>query len=111
AIRLVQNALASAFVIVVLTGLDVYLDSYDTIAGFIPLLPEGRASAWVVTIVSLVGWAVFASVVQVLVYRRGLHAWPPPGEEHGLHVDTPADGRPEAERPGRFDPRAVALAA
>ena len=109
AIRLVQNALTSAFVIVVLTGLEVYLDSYDTIAGVIPLLPEGRLAAWVATIGGLLVWAVFASVVQVLVYRRGLHTWPRPGEEHGLHV-APAREEPLAHG-GRFDPRAVALAA
>ena len=110
-IRLVQNALTSAFVIVVLTGLDVYLDSYDTIAGFIPLLPEGRAAAWIVTVGSLLAWAVFASAVQVWVYRRGLHGWPRAGEEHPLHVDAPPSGEGDRERPGRFDPRAVALAA
>ena len=109
AIRLVQNALTSAFVILVLTGLEVYLDSYDTIAGVVPLLPEGRLAAWVATIGGLVFWAVFASVVQVLVYRRGLHTWPRPGEEHGLDV-APAREEPLAHR-GRFDPRAVALAA
>ena len=109
AIRLVQNALTSAFVILVLTGLEVYLDSYDTIAGVIPLLPEGRLAAWVATIGGLVVWAVFASVVQVLVYRRGLHTWPRPGEEHGLRV-APVREEP-LPRGGRFDPRAVALAA
>src|SRR5688572_19259081 len=111
AIRLVQNAATSAFVIVVLTGLDVYLDSYDTIAGVIPLLPEGRAAAWAVTIVSLLGWAAFASAVQVTVYRRGLHAWPRPGEEHAPHVESPAPANGDQEHTGRFDPRAVALAA
>lgn len=110
-IRLVQNALTSAFVILVLTGLDVYLDSYDTIAGVVPLLPEGRAAAWIVTVGSLVAWAVFASAVQVWVYRRGLHAWPRAGEEHSLHVDAPPPGESDREQPGRFDPRAVALAA
>jgi hypothetical protein len=111
AIRLIQNAVTSAFVIVVLTGLDVYLDSYDTIAGVIPLLPEGRAAAWIVTIGSLLAWALFASAVQVWVYRRGLQAWPRPGEEHGVHVDVPAAAEPGREQGGRFDPRAVALAA
>jgi hypothetical protein len=111
AIRLAQNALTSAFVIVVLTGLDVYLDSYDTIAGVIPLLPEGRAAAWTATVASLVAWAIFASAVQVWVYRRGLHGWPRPGEEHSLHVDAPAATAPNREHAGRFDPRAVALAA
>jgi hypothetical protein len=111
AIRLAQNALTSAFVIVVLTGLDVYLDSYDTIAGVIPLLPEGRAAAWIVTIGSLVFWAVFASAVQVWVYRRGLTGWPPPGEEPTLHVDAPAAADPTEPRAGRLDPRAVVLSA
>jgi hypothetical protein len=111
AIRLVQNAATSAFVIVVLTGLDVYLDSYDTIAGVIPLLPEGRAAAWVVTIVSLLAWAAFASAVQVTVYRRGLHAWPRPGEEHPPHLEPLAPSEGERDHRGRFDPRAVALAA
>jgi hypothetical protein len=110
-IRLVQNALTSAFVIVVLTGLDTYLESYDTIAGVVPLLPEGRAAAWIVTIGSLVFWAVFASAVQVWVYRRGLHGWPPPGEEPALHVDAPAGAEPNEVRAGRLDPRAVVLAA
>ena len=63
-----------AFVIVVLTGLDVYLDSYDTIAGAIPLLPEGRAAAWVVTIGSLlVLGRVRERRCRCWVYRRGLH--------------------------------------
>jgi hypothetical protein len=110
-IRLVQNAVTSAFVIVVLTGVDVYLESYDTIAGVIPLLPEGRVAAWVVTIGGLLAWAVFASAVQVLVYRRGLHGWPRPGQEHALHVDAAPAGAAEPERRRRFDPRAVALAA
>jgi hypothetical protein len=110
AIRLVQNAVTSAFVVLVLTGLEVYLDSYDTIAGVIPLLPEGRAAAWIVTVGSLLVWAVFASVVQVWVYRRGLHAWPRPGAEHGVHVDI-APPQPSLQRTWRFDPRAVALAA
>ena len=112
-IRLVQNALTSAFVIVVLTGLDVYLDSYDTIAGVIPLLPEGRAAAWIVTIGSLLVWAVFASVVQVWVYRRGLHGWPPAGEEHAAARRRAAGGRVRSRArrggstpaPSRWPPR------
>jgi len=108
-IRLFQNALTGAFVILVLTGgFDVYVDTYDSIAGWMPLLPEGQTAAIVAIIAGLVGWAVFASVVQVLVYRRGLHAWP---AEDPLHVhieDGPGDGEP---RRGRFDPRAVVLSA
>jgi hypothetical protein len=106
-IRLFQNALTGAFVILVLTGgFDVYVDTYDSIAGWMPLLPEGQTAAIVAIIAGLVGWAVFASVVQVVVYRRGLHAWP---VEDPLHVhveDGPTAGEP---RRGRFDPRAVVL--
>lgn len=107
-IRLFQNALTGAFVILVLTGgFDVYLDTYDSIAGWMPLLPEGQTAAIVAILAGLVGWAVFASVVQVLVYRRGLHAWPTEDPLH-VHVDDEAAGEP---RRGRFDPRAVVLSA
>jgi hypothetical protein len=110
-IRLVQNAITSAFVILVLTGVGVYLESYDTIAGVIPLLPEGRVAAWVVTIGGLLLWAVFASAVQVLVYRRGLQEWPGPHAEPAVAVGEEPAPALEAQRAGRFDPRAVALAA
>ena len=107
-IRLFQNALTGAFVILVLTGgFDVYVDTYDSIAGWMPLLPEGETAAIVAILVGLVGWAVFASVVQVLVYRRGLHAWP---TEDPLHVHL-EDGPAAEPRRGRFDPRAVVLSA
>jgi hypothetical protein len=56
-------------------------------------------------------WAVVASAVQVWVYRRGLHGWPPPGDEPTLHVDAPAGAEPDQPGAGRLDPRAVALAA
>ena len=107
-IRLFQNALTGAFVILVLTGgFDVYVETYDSIAGWMPLLPEGETAAIVAILVALVGWAVFASVVQVLVYRRGLHAWP---TEDPLHVHL-EDGPAAEPRRGRFDPRAVVLSA
>jgi hypothetical protein len=49
---------------------------------------------------------VFASIVQVLVYRRGLRAWPAGTLAAGERAAEPLE--PVA---GRFDPRAVALAA
>ncbi len=108
-IRLLQNAVTGAFVIVVLTGgFDVYVDTYDSIAGWLPLVPEGETAALVAILAGLVGWAVFASVVQVLVYRRGLVSWPT-GEDP-LHVH-PEDAPPDAAGHGRFDPRAVVLSA
>jgi hypothetical protein len=94
---------------VVLTGgFDVYVDSYDSIASWIPLLPEGETAAWIAIVAGLVGWAVFASVVQVLVYRRGLSVWSTGEDPLHVHIEPAA---PEATAPRRFDPRAVALAA
>src|SRR5688500_9929811 len=99
-IRLVQNAITGAFVIVVLTGgFDVYVDTYDSIAGWIPLLPEGETAAWISIVAGLVGWAVFASVVQVLVYRRGLRVWPTGEDPLHVHVE---DAATAAATRGRF---------
>jgi hypothetical protein len=50
---------------------------------------------------------VFATAVQVMVYRRGLRRWP--GQPTAVAAPTAVSER-AAARPGRFDPRAVALA-
>ncbi len=107
-IRLLQNAVTAAFVILVLTGFEAYTEVYDRFAGFIPFVPEGETAALVATLVSLLAWAVFASVVQVSVYRRGLRAWPTGEDPLHVHVEGGVDTPPSR---GRFDPRAVALAA
>jgi len=60
----------------------------------------------VLTVVSLLLWTAFASTVQVLVYRRGLLGWPQAELAEGERTPEPVE--PVA---GRFDPRAVALAA
>jgi hypothetical protein len=115
AIRLVHNAVTLAFAIVVLTGgLGVYTDTYDSLvsrlnslAGPAGVLPEGATAALIATAISLVAWTAFASIVQVLVYRRGLSRWPA-----GDTVPATAGGADPVEAfDGRFDPRAVALAA
>ena len=107
-IRLLQNAVTATFVIVVLTGFDAYSEVYDRFASLIPVVPEGELAAIVATVAGLIAWAVFASVVQVTVYRRGLHAWPTGEDPLHVHVEGDAGVLP---RRGRFDPRAVALAA
>ena len=65
----------------------------------------GEADTLLLTFAGMLAWSLFASTVQVTVYRRGLSRWR-------------TDDRPHAEEPedlsahrGRFDPRAVALAA
>ncbi|HZO58629.1 MAG TPA: hypothetical protein VFB51_02960 [Solirubrobacterales bacterium] len=107
-LRMLQNGLTAAFAIVVLTGVDAYTEFYDRIARLVPLLPEGGTAAVIATVASLLAWAVFASVVQVLVYRRGLLSWPT-GEDP-LHVHPHDDVNDFPER-GRYDPRAVVLSA
>ena len=105
AIRLLLNGLGAAFFIwVIAGGLDAYAGSYDALAerlGF----TVGESGTLLLTLASLLAWGGFASTVQVSVYRRGLRDWPQP---------TPGEGAGPAEarsHDGRFDPRAVALAA
>jgi hypothetical protein len=97
-----------AFGIVILTGgVGAYTDTYDQIVERLGFLPQGTTAALVLTAAGIVAWTAFASVVQVLVYRRGMAHWP----RQDLAA---AAGRVEAvEQTGanrRFDPRAVAFA-
>jgi hypothetical protein len=106
-IRFAHVTLQAAFAVFVLTGgLDVYTETYESLTGWTGFMPSGQTAALVLTGISIVSWTVFASIVQVLVYRRGLRRWP----EGSLAAGERA---PEALDPvaGRFDPRAVALAA
>jgi hypothetical protein len=106
-LRLLHNTATTAFFIwVLLGGVDAYAGTYDSVLERIPGAPGGTAAALVITAVLLLGWAVFASVVQVLVYQRGLQRWPQVDEDHA---------EPEAEQADtpsrrRFDPRAVTAA-
>lgn len=111
AVRFTYNALGNAFFIwVILGGLDAYAGTYDSVLGRLPGVPPGPAAALVATGIGLVAWSVFASVVQVQVYTRGLRGWagdrgsPPPARSHAAPGRSPA-------APGAFDPRAIALAA
>jgi hypothetical protein len=74
-LRLAQNTLQTAFFIwVIAGGLDAYAGAYDAIGSRLGL-NVGNAETLVLTAVGLLAWAAFASVVQVLVYRRGLARW------------------------------------
>jgi hypothetical protein len=106
-IRFTHVTLQTAFAVFVLTGgLDVYTEGYERVTGWTGFMPQGQSAAVILTGVSIVAWTAFASVVQVLVYRRGLRGWPQGALEAGERA-------PEALDPvaGRFDPRAVAIAA
>lgn len=104
ALRVLLNAIGVAFFIWVVGGLETYAGGYDAIAQRLGFHVSERASVYV-TLAGLLVWGAFASAVQVLVYRRGLRDWAPGVEDP---AESPAGSPPHA---GRFDPRAVALAA
>jgi len=119
-VRLLHNAATTAFFIWVITGgLDAYAGTYDAIGRRIGI-EVGTADALALTLLGLLAWAAFASTVQVLVYRRGLRAWPEPTSER-LHRGEDPPPRWQGNvafsatnpcHPGpRFDPRVVAAAA
>ena len=123
AIRLVHNTATTAFFIWVITGgLDAYAGTYDAIGRRLGL-EIGTADALVLTLVSLLAWAAFASTVQVLVYRRGLARWDElaahevdfdrdiGGKSQPREDEALAGARTDAQKQRRFDPRAIALAA
>lgn len=112
AIRLVHNTATTAFFIwIVAGGLDAYAGTYDSLAGRVGI-DLGTAAVLLITAAGLLIWAAFASIVQVLVYRRGLREWDQIAEEHtSAEPAGGGGGAAPAARKRRFDPRAVALAA
>jgi len=109
ALRLVHYAvLLAAFIFVILGGLDEFTGSYETLTGWLGIVPQGPAAALAVTAASQTLWAIFFSAVQVAAYRRALGNWPDvePRAGTGLPASAPAE-----RGSGRFDPRAIVLAA
>jgi hypothetical protein len=108
ALRLVHYAVLLAVTIyVILGGFEEFTGSYETLTGWLGIVPQGPTAALAVTAAGQVLWGSFFSAVQVAAYRRALGNWPE-------HADAPATppAAVAAERPaGRFDPRAVVLAA
>jgi hypothetical protein len=118
AVRLLHNTATTAFFIwVIAGGLDAYAGTYDALGRRVGV-DVGTADALALTAAGLLGWAAFASTVQVVVYRRGLRSWDAAavqaGQQAATRRDPPELGAPggrEPAAPRRFDPRAVALAA
>jgi hypothetical protein len=124
AIRLLHNTATTAFFIWVITGgLDAYAGTYDALGRRIGV-EVGTADALALTAAALLGWAAFASTVQVLVYRRGLRGWERFAGAGGdaRNIDRQIDGKCSTREPSaadragrrrrrRLDPRAVTLAA
>jgi hypothetical protein len=116
-IRLLHNTATTAFFIWIITGgLDAYAGTYDAIGRRVGI-EIGTEDALLLTVATLLVWAGFASIVQVLVYRRGLRDWesredgsaePPVASPAPAAPAEPAAATPHSRR---FDPRAVAIAA
>jgi hypothetical protein len=114
AIRLAHYTVLNAvFVFIVLGGLDAYVGSYETLTGWTGVLPQGQTAAIVLGLASSVGAAIFYTTIQVLVYLRALGEWPADGPAFGRGAAAagPDDAAPLGAGSGRFDPRAIALAA
>jgi hypothetical protein len=107
-LRLVHYAvLLAALIFVILGGLDEFTGSYETLTGWLGIVPQGPTAALAVTAAGQTLWATFFSVLQVAAYRRALGNWP------ALEAGPAAAPAPAAadRAAGRFDPRAVVLAA
>jgi hypothetical protein len=119
ALRLVHYAmLLAAFIFVILGGLDEFTGSYETLTGWLGIVPQGAAAALAVTAAGQALWAVFFSAIQVAAYRRALREWPvadaplPPAPATAAPAaGEPAAGEPAERGSGRFDPRAIVVAA
>ena len=111
-LRLVHYAvLLAAFIYVILGGLDEFTGSYETLTGWLGIVPQGAAAALAVTAAGQTLWAILFSVIQVAAYRRALGNWPADGS--GSRMGPSLASMPSAEErgSGRFDPRAIVLAA
>ena len=108
AIRLLHNTATTAFFIwVIAGGLDAYAGTYDALGRRIGI-EVGTADALGLTAAGLLGWAAFASTVQVLLYRRGLHGWDrlaASAEEGGRGADA---GSEDDAREANVEPEAGA---
>jgi hypothetical protein len=108
AIRLLNYAVITAFTLFVLLGTKGFAGSYQTLLGWLPLLPHGLAGALILTVIVNSAVAVFFSAVQVWLYIRALDGWTTrTPEDAQRHAVMPAA---RAHRAGA-DPRMVLAAA
>ena len=107
ALRLVHYAITFvAAVYVILGGFDELTGSYETLTGWLGIVPQGAAAALVFAVSGQLFWGAFFSATQVAAYRRALRRWPT-----AAVVPRPAPEAEEGPARRRFDPRAVVLAA
>jgi hypothetical protein len=107
-IRFALALISTAFFIwVILGGLDAYAGGYTWVTSRAEFLPQTDSGVLGLSVFFILAWTLFASPVQVAVYRRGMRKWP-------AHTAPDADAAPappgEAAR-RHLDPRAVTAAA
>jgi hypothetical protein len=108
AIRLVHYAVLYAFFVwIVLGGLDAYAGTYEALTGWLGFVPQGETAALLLGSLFQVGWALGFTLMQVLVYRRALRAWP---AADGVAAGSAPDDLETGPGASRFDPRAIAAA-
>ena len=106
AVRFAHHVVGVLFYVWLILGIDAYAGTYDRLVGWLPVLPDGRTGALLATALAVVVWTVTASIVQTVVYRRGLRRWP----VQEVPAPQAVERRP-VRFEGRFDPRAVVIAA
>jgi hypothetical protein len=107
-LRLVHYAvLLAAFIFVILGGIDEFTGSYETLTGWLGIVPQGPAAALAVTAAGQTLWAIFFSTIQVAAYRHALGSWPAAAPT----TDEIVAYEPEERAARRFDPRAIVVAA
>jgi hypothetical protein len=117
AIRTIQNLIGLIFYVLVIAGIDAYFESFSRILGLIPFMPDSDTAVTVGSIALFMAWGIGATIIQVLVYQRGLRRWPadPPAPDPATEAERAeaVAAVEEYERPAarHFDPRAVVLAA
>ncbi|MDQ6835745.1 MAG: hypothetical protein M3016_06100 [Actinomycetota bacterium] len=108
AIRLLHYTVLTAFAVFVLLGPNGYAGSYQTLFGWLPLLPGGLAGALILTAIGNGVLAIFFSVIQTGFYRHALDGW----SARALEQSPSRLARPPAAlEPGGTDPRIGLLAA
>jgi hypothetical protein len=94
AIRFGYYVLTGLFYVLVLVGLDAYVNTFS-------FLPAGNAATLLITAAFLAVWSLAAGLIQAWVIRQGLRRWQDTQAELGEPPPAAAD------RGGRADPRTV----
>lgn len=85
AIRYAHYVLVNvAFVLLVIGGLDEFVATYDRIAGFLRILPQGQAWAIGFTFALSIVYGLAFTIIQMLTYERALARWPAQPPQPGL---------------------------